>query len=124
MPPFDDPEDNKKINRKGVKAAPRRILDDKYIELSTLAMAELETQLKDGDESAKYRSASYILNKVADLFKARDAKVLENKKIKAKLKEIEQKKKYAESLVDKDNSNKKKPVVLEGVPVLNFKDKK
>jgi len=103
MPPFDDPEDNKKINREGVKVAPRRIIEDKYIELSTLAMAELETQLKDGDETAKYKSASYILNKVADIFKNRDTKVMERNKIKSKDKETDQKK----SASDKGNTERK-----------------
>ena len=68
MPYGDDKGSDEKRSTGGVNTTPRRMLENKDLELSMLAIAELETQLKDGDTPAdKHKSAVYILNKVADI---------------------------------------------------------
>jgi len=104
--PFDDEEDAKKINKLGVNNTPKRKLENKYLELSLLAMAEVEEQLLNGEKTdERYKSATYILNKCADIFKAKDLKQIERNKLKGK------------------KSPQGKGKALKSVPVLNFKKK-
>jgi hypothetical protein len=110
--PFDDEEDNKKINREGVNATPRRILEKKYLDLATSAIVEIEEQLSSEKEDTRANAAKYILNKVADIYKGKDTKSIERMKAKAKT-----------GVYEKSRGNSGRKVSLEAVPVLDFKSK-
>jgi hypothetical protein len=108
--PFDDEEHSKKINRGGVNATRKRRIENKYLELSELALAEVETQLTEGsDEGIRFRAAKKVLDEVSSIYKQKDMKLVANKKIKSKAKEDD----------PKVNSMGKVPLV--GVPVVKLR---